>query len=241
MRFDSINERNAAPAIAALGGIRCDTFAPPLPPTYQDAEGVELTGKPDFVITRGPCLIHVELKDGRLNNHYTRASSREALEDEYRRLLHGCPDHMSYSTLSTALHESGRSGYLATLEHGFNHSLWKLVALQAHYGWRNYIVCFKANPKPEDAKRYCSAGLVWCTLKTLPQLIARIELEAVGIPISFVHRAQKFEYEVRFDNGTATAAEARSHFLAAIDADKAAIAAQRAKADAEETAGILPF
>jgi hypothetical protein len=241
MKFDSINERTAAPAIAALGGIRCDTFASPLPPTYQDAEGVELTGKPDFVIKRGPCLIHVELKDGRLNHHYTRASSREALEDEYRRLLHRCPDHMSYSALSTALHESGRSGYLATLEHGFNHSLWKLLALQSHFGWRNYIVCFKTNPKPEDAKRYCTAGLVWCTLKTLPQLLIRIELEAAGIPISFVHRAQKFEYEVTFDNGTGSPADARSHFLAAVAADQAAEAAKKAADAADAAVGILPF
>jgi hypothetical protein len=241
MKFDSINERTAAPVIAALGGIRCDTFAPPLPSTYQDAEGVELTGKPDFVIKRDPCLIHVELKDGRLNNHYTRASSRKALEDEYRRLLHRCPDHMSYSALSAALHEFGRSGYLATLEHGFNHSLWKLLALQAHYGWRNYIVCFKANPKPEDAKRYCEAGLVWCTLKTLPQLVVRIELEAVGIPISFVHRARKFEYEVEFDNGTASRGESRNYFLAAVDANKAAITERRAQELVDEAEGMLPF
>jgi hypothetical protein len=241
MKFDSINERTAAPAIAALGGIRCDTFAQPLPPTYQDAEGVELTGKPDFVIKRGPCLIHVELKDGRLNNHYTRESSREALEDEYRRLLHRCPDHISYSALSSELHESGRPGYLATLEHGFNHSLWKLLAMQAHYGWRNYIVCFKANPKPEDAKRYCDAGLLWCTLKTLPQLVARIELEAAGISISFVHRAQKYRYEVEFDDGIATSVEVRCRFLATVDANKSAVAAQRAKDAADEAAGILPF
>jgi hypothetical protein len=241
MKFDSINERTAAPAIAALGGIRCDAFAPPLPTTYLDADGVELTGKPDFVIKRGPCVIYIELKDGRLNDHYTRASSREALEDEFRGLLHRCPDHLSYSALSTAVYESGRLGYLATLEHGFNHSLWKLLALQAHYGWRHYIVCFKANPKPEDAKRYCDAGLVWCTLNTLPQLVMRIELEAAGIPISFVHRAQKFEYEVTFDNGTASPAEARSHFLAAVAADQADEAAKKAADTASVAAGILPF
>jgi hypothetical protein len=241
MKFDSINERTAAPAIAALGGIRCDAFAPPLPPTYLDADGVELTGKPDFVIKRGPCVIYIELKDGRLNDHYTRASSREALEDEFRRLLHRCPDDLSYSALSTAVYESGRPGYLATLEHGFNHSLWKLLALQAHYGWRHYIVCFKANPKPEDAKRYCDAGLVWCTLNTLPQLVMRIELEAAGIPISFVHRAQKFEYEVEFNDGTANPAEVRDHFLVTVEADKSAKATQRAQEAADWAAGNLPF
>jgi hypothetical protein len=53
-------------------------------------------------------------------------------------------------------------------------------------------------------------GSFWCTLKTLEQLLIRIELEAAGVPISFVHRAQKFSYEVEFDDGTATAAKSRS-------------------------------
>lgn len=146
--------------------------------------------------------------------------------------------------LSSALYQSGgRVGYLATLDHAFNHSLWKLAALQAQHGWRSFIVCFEKNPKPTDAERYCAAGLVWCTLKTLPQLLIRIELDAAGVPISFVHTAQKFTFKIEFDNGTATAtaAEVRSQYLANVDADKVAVAAQRAKDAADEAAGILPF
>jgi hypothetical protein len=41
-------------------------------------------------------------------------------------------------------------------------------------------------------------------------------------------------------NGTAPA-EVRSRFLATVDADKSAVDAQRAKAAADEAAGMLPF
>lgn len=100
-----------------------------------------------------------------------------------------------------------------------------VLVLQAQHGLHNFLVCFKDNPKPADAERYCNAGLIWCTLKTLPQLLIRIELDAAGVPISFVHRAQKFVYSVEFDNGTATPAEIRNHFLATVAADNGAIAA----------------
>lgn len=237
--FDSKAERTAAPALAALGAKRCTSFPSGF---YQDAAGNSLEGKPDYVVHRQHGPVYIELKDGVLNDHYTRDSSREALADEYMRIFHRPADGLSHAALSSALHNApSRAGAVAALAHGFNHSLWKLLALQAHHGWRHYIVCFKQNPKPTDAERYCAASLVWCTLKTLQQLLIRLELEALGISVSFVHRATKFEYEVEFDNGTATSAETRSHFLATVEADKAARAAQRAQEAADRAAGISPF
>lgn len=99
----------------------------------------------------------------------------------------------------------------------------------------------ESSPAARDAKRYSAAGLVWFTLKTLPQLLIRIELEAAGFSISFVRRAQQFSYEVEFDDGTATAAEVRSHFLATVAANRAAAAAQQAQDDSDFAAGIRPF
>ena len=93
----------------------------------------------------------------------------------------------------------------------------------------------------ETRRRRSAAGLIWCTLKSLPQLLIRIELAAAGVLISFVHTAQKFSYEVEFDNGTVTPAEARIHFLATVDGTKAAAAAQEAKDAADFAAGIQPF
>jgi hypothetical protein len=105
----------------------------------------------------------------------------------------------------------------------------------------HFVVCFEKNPKPADAERYSAAGLIWCTLKTLPQLLVRIDLEAAGVSIPFIHTTQKFSYKVEFDDGTATPAEVRSHFLATVDATKAATAAQEAKDSADFAAGIAPF
>lgn len=242
MTYDSLAESSSASVIAALGGRRCNSFTPHFSGSYCDADGVTLEGKPDFVFQCKHGPVFIEFKAGALNNHYTRDSSHAALADEYMRLLHRPADGLSHAALSSALHNApGRSGAVAALEHGFNHSLWKVLALQSQLGWRHYIVCFKANPKPADAERYSAAGLVWCTLKTLPQLLIRIELDALGIGASFVHRATKFSYEVKFDNGTATQDETRNHFLTIVAADRAAVAEQRAKEAADLAAGISPF
>jgi hypothetical protein len=242
MNYDSIAESTSAPALAALKARRCTSFSPYTADFYHDASGEQLDGKPDFVIDCEHGPVFIDLKDGALNNHYTRESSREALADEYMRLFHRPTNGLSHAALSSALYNApSRAGRAAALAHGFNHSLWKHLALQSRLGWRHYIVCFKENPKPADAERYCAAGLLWCTLKTLPQLLIRIKLEAAGVPISFVHRAQKFQFEVKFDDGTATPAEVRSHFLAAVEFDKIAVAAQRAQEAVERAAGISPF
>ncbi|MBQ5939863.1 hypothetical protein [Massilia sp. AB1] len=241
MKFASKAERLAAPVIASLGGRPCVSFAPYMSPIYQDASGEQLEGKPDFVIPCAHGPVFIELKDGSLNNHYTCESSREALAAEYMRILRSPTNGMSHTDLSTALHGSGRAGYLATLAEGFNHSLWKLLALQAQHGWRHYIVCFIDNPKPDDAERYANSGLIWCTLKMLPQMLIRIELEAEGVSIPFVHQATKFGCTVEFDDGTAGAAELRSHFLETVTADRVAAAEARAKAAADFAAGIMPY
>lgn len=241
MKFSSKAEKEAAPVIAALGGRPCDSFAPFLLPIYQDAEGVEMEGKPDFIIPRRHGEVFIELKDGALNNHYNRESSREALATEYVRICRSPPTGMSHGELSTALHRSGKAGYLATLAEAFNHSLWKVRALQAQHGWRRYVVCFVNNPKPADAARYAEAGLIWCTLAKLEQFLIRIDLEEEGVPIPYFHQAMKFGYTVVFDDRTATQVEARSHFLNLLDQSKAKIVASQAKADAEIAAGVMPF
>jgi len=237
--YDSKAERAAAPALAALGAKRCTSFPSG---SYQDAAGTTLEGKPDYVVHLPHGPVFIELKHGPLNNHYTRESSREALANEYMWLFHKPADSLCYSALSKALYEApSKTGELAIKDHAWNHSLWKVLALQAKLGWRNYIVCFKQNPKPAEAERYCAAGLIWCTLKTLPQLLIRLELEALGISGSFVHRATKFEYEVEFDDGSATASETRNHFLATVQADQEVKAAQRAQEAVNRAAGISPF
>jgi hypothetical protein len=63
-------------------------------------------------------------------------------------------------------------------------------------------------------------------VKTLDQLLLRIELADAGFPISFIHRTTKYQYEVVFDNGTATPEETRTHFLATVALNQVADAAR---------------
>lgn len=236
MAATSKSERAAAPILAKLGGLPYATFSPYLPTTYLDAADARHTGLPDYLIRRRSLSVHVEWKAGALNDHYTKASSYAALQGEY------CGPEQSYKFLSEYFWKSPyRSGVVIGMRHCFNQSLWKVLALQSQHGWRKYIICFDANPKPEDAKRYCEAGLVWCTVKTLDQLLLRIELEDAGFPISFIHRTTKYEYEVVFDNNTATPDEIRLQFLAVVAADQASVAAGAAQDEADAAAGILPY
>jgi hypothetical protein len=214
----------------------CQNFSDAgLTPAYLDAAETKLNGKPDFLCRQPRTLTTIEHKDGQLNNHRTHESSRAALQAEceyYLRRYFNEP--MPHDVLSALLWDAGY--YSVIQDAAWNHSLWKLLALQAKHGWRKFIVSFKNNPKPEDAQRYCEAGLIWCTDKTLPQLLMRIELEAHGLSVSFVHRAQKFSFEVSFDDGTATEFDYRAQYLAAVSANEAAEVAA-----ANESEGQLPF
>ena len=76
----------------------------------------------------------------------------------YRFLLHRSGDHLSHSALSTALYSLNFRGQKEARSHAFNHSVWKLLALQAKHGWRHLLVVFDKNPAARDAKRSCEAG-----------------------------------------------------------------------------------
>jgi hypothetical protein len=82
----------------------------------------------------------------------------------------------------------------ACLDHGFNHSLFKVLAIQAEHGWQRYVVCFEKTPSKRDAVRYLEAGLVFCTLATLPDMLRTIELAQHGIYLPFVFQSQRAKY-----------------------------------------------
>jgi hypothetical protein len=212
MAATSKSERAARPFLATLGGISYATFSPYLPTSYLDAADARHTGLPDSLVRRRSLTIFIEWKSGALNDHRTKASSYAALQAEYD------GPARSYKFLSDYFWNSPyRSGVVTGMKHCFNQSLFKVLALQSLHGWRSYIVCFDVNPKPEDAQRYSEVGLVWCTAKTLDQLLLHIELANAGCAISFVHRTTKYAYKVIFDNGTATPEEARTLYLATVD------------------------
>lgn len=238
MKFDSIAEITAAPAIAALGGTHCTSFAPYLSEFYHDAESVEQEARPDSLIVRSDSTYtFIEIKSGKLNNHYTRSSSREALADAYTLRFRRSAAGMNNAYLSKALFALDRRGKVAVIDHGFNHALWKQAAVQAQHGWQRFVIVFKNAPCEYDAKRYVAAGLVFCTLKTLPDLLRVIELAQHGILVPFVFKNRNYSYSVTPDASSlglspeAVEANDRERFLAAVVADQVAIATYHATFD----------
>jgi hypothetical protein len=160
--------------------------------TYHDAAGERLTGKPDFLLCQPQSFTFLEFKAGKLNSHLTHESSRAALQSEYE----SCTGRFSIDPVP----HSVTSGYLyrkrprACLDHGFNHSLFKALALQAEHGWQRYLVCFEKTPSKRDAERYLEAGLVFCTLATLPDMLRTIELTQFGIFVPFVFKPKRAKY-----------------------------------------------
>ena len=232
MTYQSIAERKAAATFAAMPvpAVPCQDFADAgLPATYRDPDNVLLTGKPDFV-TRQPFTVTcIESKHGRLNHHLTNESSRAALQTEYQAFTgRATLDNLTHSFLSQFLWKTAvQRTRMACVDHAYNHSLWKVLALQAEHGWQRYLVVFANNPSKADAKRYLEAGLVFCTQKTLPDLLQTIELAQHGIFLPFVHEAKRGGYGFtitadHFDLGkpeeTVKAAD-RAKYLAAVAAD----------------------
>lgn len=246
--YDSISEGKLAPAIRALGGERCNSFEPLLPKRYLDGDDVEQTGKPDFLIEHGNDHYHfIETKNGALNNCYSQEESTEALRRAYGEVFGRYGGNLAHHELSSALYAHSERGRIAVRSSGWNHSLFKLLALQAKHGWQRFIVTFERNPSGRDAQRYCEAGLVYCTIKTLPALLETIKYARHGIFIPFRHVSLNYSFTVMPDRSTGRLSEAevefhdRAKFLAAIDADKADRAEALAKDNADFDAGISAF
>lgn len=227
-KFDSIAEKESAPTIASLGGKPCNKFTPLLPETYRDADGVLLRGKPDFLIQRSTCFTFVDTKSGVLNWHRTRESSVAALRKAYQDVFHRCGDHLDHSQLSKALYDHSMHSRLLAGQHAWNHSVFKLLALQAQHGWQRFVVVFAKNPSKKDALRYLQAGLVFCTVKTLRDLMASIELTQHGWFIPFMFKARGYSFSISVDPATKalTSQEVYAHdqakYLAAVATDEKA-------------------
>lgn len=178
----------------------------------------------------------IESKHGRLNRHLSQNSSHAALQEEY-----GHDRPQSHAFLSNHFWTNGYgSGKTIALDHAYNHSLYKILALQALHGWEQYICVFKTNPKPVDAEAYCKAGLVWCTEATVSRLLASIDLCAHGVPFPFYLRTTK--YTVVVQPGPATSPDARRVvFEGTVATETAARHASATKAAADIAAGLLPF
>lgn len=194
--FASKAERDAAPALAAqpVPSVPCQSFASAgLSNSYLDAANEPCIGKPDFLCQQPRSFTFLELKAGDLNFRRTREISRAELQREYESMTRRIYEtDLPHSMLSKALYDGGRSR--ACLDHGFNHSLYKLLALQAAHGWQRYVVVFAKTPPKRLAVQYLAAGLVFCTLATLPDMLRTIELCQHGIFIPFVFASKRAKY-----------------------------------------------
>lgn len=211
--MSSKTEYAAAPIYAAMPvpAYPRQTFAPELSEHYLDGAGVRRKGLPDFVCHQPLTSTFIEHKSGRLNHHLSQDSSHEALQREY-----GWHRPQTHSFLSEHFYKNGYgSGRAIALSHAYNHSLLKVAALQALHGPSQYIVVFQDTPKPEDAQAYCEAGLVWCTQKTLPHMLACIEFAASGYYFPFTLRVMKYTVVIDFSPDPAHAGLSPDEVVAA--------------------------
>lgn len=190
----SASERQALAFYAKLpvSVVPTQSFSPLLSSQYRDGAGVELEGRPDALATQGRSYTFIEAKNGKLNFHPDKASSHRALQDEYTRTMHDAREK-PYNFLTDHFY---RTNPRVLLDHAWNHSLFKMLALQAEHGWQRYIVCFKKNPPKKDAKRYIDAGLVFCTESTLLDMLRTIELTQQGFFVPFVLRTRNYGFSV---------------------------------------------
>ena len=168
------------------------TFSPLLSGQYRDGAGVELTGKPDALCTQARCFTFIENKSCSLNNHVNKQNSWWALQQEYTRWTHDGVDK-DYNFLADYFYHTNPV-YLK--DNAWNHSLFKVAAMQAQYGWERYIVCFAKNPSSADAQRYAEAGLVFCTDASLAQMLSVIDLAAHGLYYPFCLDARYSGYTI---------------------------------------------
>lgn len=227
--YASKAERLAAPILATQPAPSkpCQSFtAVGLSKFYLDAEGQSCEGKPDFLCQQARSSTLEELKDSDLNFHRTHESSRAALQFEFEAMTgRAYMEDLPHSMLSGALYDAGRTR--ACLDHGFNHSLYKLLALQATHGWQRYVIVFVKTPPKRLATIYLDAGLVFCTLKTLPDMLRTIELCQHGffVPFMFISKRAKYGYTVTPDHtdqgksAEVVTASDRAKFLAVATAE----------------------
>lgn len=195
MKKKSTAEASAAATLAHLPfpAYPCEDFAEAgLSTTYQDAESATLIGKPDFLVRQSRSFTALEFKAGKLNHHLTHESSRAALQRDYEAYTGRYSfDPLPHSLTSGYLHQRRP---VSCLTHGFNHALFKVLALQAEHGWQRYVVVFEKTPAKRDATRYLKAGLVFCTVATLPDMLRTIELAQYGIFVPFVFAPKRANY-----------------------------------------------
>ena len=158
---DSASEAKASFKLADLGFLHSGNA---LPMSFTDPDGLPFNAKDDFYHARYG--IHLEWKDGILNGVKSKASSEKQLADK-----------RSYRGGFNILKDN--------LDLGWNHARRKQAIVQTAMTSEKLIVCFRKPPTFKEALTYWCAGIVFCTLASLPSHLASIRLKQAGLAASF--------------------------------------------------------
>ena len=158
---DSKTEAKASFKLADLGFLHSGKK---FDKTFRDPKGESFGAYPDFYHARYG--IYLEWKDGDLNGVTTVATSESQLAGQRQR--RGGPNILP-----------------DFLKYGWNHSKNKQAIVQAAYTPDRFIVCFAKAPALSEALAYLKAGVVFCTLASLPSYLCYVRLKQCGLAVGF--------------------------------------------------------
>ena len=161
-RHDSISEAQASHYYAKFGFVPCDDY---LPGDFYDKNGELMPSKGDFYHPRTG--LYLEHKAADLNGVTTKAKSRSQLQGR-------------------ANHRGGKPWRCDELKFGWNHSKASKSIIQAKLTPQNYIVVFEKPVPAKQAIAYMEAGIVFCTMKSLPSYLAKVRLAQRGFNFPFI-------------------------------------------------------
>lgn len=158
--FHSIAEAKASFRFAEL---RCFSAKGRFQQTFTDSQGTEFRACPDFY--HAGTGLYLEFKTHTLNGVRTIASSEKQLSEKEQ-----------------------RNGFLKMFDRlklAWNHAKRKHAIVQAKLTPQNYVVVFEKPVPAKDAMAYIEAGIVFCTMNSLPSYLAKATLAKRGIHAGF--------------------------------------------------------
>ena len=158
---DSKTEAKASFKLADLGFLASSKKFSNL---FVDPNGETFGAYDDFYHARYG--VHLEWKDCKLNGVGSKATSESQLAG--RRLRRG-----------------GFTIMKDDLDFGWNHSKVKQSIVQTTLTPDRFIVCFRVAPTWPEALAYIKAGIVFCTLASLPSFLGCIRLRQRGLQVGF--------------------------------------------------------
>jgi len=158
---DSKTEAKASHPLAKLGFY---ASAKKFSQRFNDSDGTSFGAYDDFFNAK--YSVHLEWKDCKLNGVKTKASSLKQLADK-------------------AAWRNAPNTAKENIDFGWNQAWRKQSIVQTALTPDRFIVCFSKAPPFEEALTYIKAGIVFCTLSSLPSYLAYLHLSQRGLAVGF--------------------------------------------------------